>query len=397
MNYLRKMAGAGVSAALLSACGGSGFSSSTPMPVAAQLRATGPAYKSLYSFKGPDGNEPQAGLIAVSGALYGTTTYGGAHGWGTVFKITTAGAESVIYAFKGKPDGGDPDGSLILVNGQLYGTTNEGGKANDGSVFTVNPSTGKERVLFSFKGEDGLKPEGALVAINGTLYGTTTEGGRYRYGTVFAVSASGTERVLHSFKDYMDGGDGAVPEAGLTEVNGALYGMTEYGGTGNSGSIFEVSTSGTEKVIYSFEDGYDGANPSDSLTDLDGTLYGTAEGGYAGSVFKVSTSGALSVLYDFKGAPDGALPEAGVLALNGTTYGTTIHGGSSSYYCLATAGCGTVFAISASGTETVLYRFKGIRDGAFPVANLTALKGVLYGTTSAGGEKRIGTVFEVTP
>ena len=398
MNEGRKFIVACVSTALLSACAGNGLSSSTPLPLERSVRSTGPTYKSLYSFKaGQDGGWPEAGMTAMSGALYGTTSGGGVHGRGTVFKITAAGVESVVYAFGDKPDGAVPEASMMLLNGQLYGTTDEGGSANDGTVFTVNPLTGKERVILSFKGANGANPQGGLVAIGGTLYGTTSVGGRYRYGTVFSASTSGAERVLHSFKDYMNGGDGAVPQASMIDVSGALYGTTEYGGASNNGSIFEASTSGAEKVIYSFQDGADGAHPADNLRAFDGALYGTAEGGYAGSVFKVGTSGALTALYDFKAAPDGALPEAGLVALNGTLYGTTIHGGSSSYYCLATAGCGTVFSVSTSGTEQVLYRFRGIKDGAFPQANLTMLNGVLYGTTYGGGAKRFGTVFEVTP
>ena len=85
-------------------------------------------YKSLYKFKaGSDGGWPYTDLLAVSGKLYGTTDEGGAHGYGTVFQLTTSGQERVVYSFKSGSDGAYPCGGLVNVNGKLYGTTQSGG------------------------------------------------------------------------------------------------------------------------------------------------------------------------------------------------------------------------------------------------------------------------------
>ncbi len=352
----------------------------------------GVGFKSLYSFAGaPDGANPLAVLVAVNGTLYSTTYEGGKSGLGTVFKVSASGTERVLHSFTGvAPNGANPSAGLVAVNGALYGTTSLGGKSGDGTVFKVSTS-GKQHVLYSFAGApDGANPYAALVAVNGTLYGTTYEGGKSGNGSVFTVSTSGTERVLYSFKGAQDG---ANPAAGLTLVNGTLYGTTYRGGTSGNGTVFKVSVSGTEHVIYSFKGAPDGANPYAGLAALNGTLYGTTyEGGKSGngSVFKVSTSGTERALYSFKGASDGANPYAGLIALNGTLYGATFYGGNS--------GNGTIFKVSTTGTERVLYRFTGVApDGANPYASLVSVNGTLYGTTHQGGKSGNGIVFKLTP
>jgi uncharacterized repeat protein (TIGR03803 family) len=128
-----------------------------------------------------------------------------------------------------------------------------------------------------------------------------------------------------------------------------LYGTTKLGGAGcdstfGCGTVFEVSTSGTERVLYRFKGGKDGQEPAASLTVSKGALYGTTLYGgtfASGTVFKVSTSGNERVLYSFKGA-NGAYPAAGMLAISDMFYGTTENGGHSN----CSSGCGTVFRVA---------------------------------------------------
>ena len=144
----------------------------------------------------------------------------------------------------------------------------------------------------------------------------------------------------------------------------------------------------------------DGANPlADLVIDTNGNLYGTTLKGGAsgkGTVFEVTANGSETVLYNFCSQPgcrDGSSPKAGlILDTNGNLYGTTYYGG-------AKRGRGTVFELSASGTETVLHSFSANgTDGYNPVAGLVMDdKGNLYGTTLVGGANKGGTVFEVTP
>jgi uncharacterized repeat protein (TIGR03803 family) len=150
---------------------------------------------------------------------------------------TGAAKYRVVFSFGENAyayDGAGPEASLINVNGTLCGTTSGGGTykcrgVDCGTVFSVG-TTGTENVLHDFSGTpDGNFPFAGLVDMNGILYGTTANGGTYGYGTVFSITASGTETVLHSFGEgYAN--DGVVPEAGLIDVNGTLYGTTSQGG-----------------------------------------------------------------------------------------------------------------------------------------------------------------------
>jgi uncharacterized repeat protein (TIGR03803 family) len=192
------------------------------------------AYSVVYSFNvAPDGNFPEAGLLDVSGTLYGTTIGGGEFDVGTIFTIAASGGESVLYSFSDRPDGFEPAAGLIDVSGTLYGITGEGGKYNDGAVFSITTG-GSEKVLHSFGGgsADGSFPYAGLIDIKGTLYGVTTDGGSNCQpsggcGTVFSITTRGTEKILHSFGSVSDG---SAPEAALIDVSGTLYGTTALGG-----------------------------------------------------------------------------------------------------------------------------------------------------------------------
>ncbi|HLY01124.1 MAG TPA: choice-of-anchor tandem repeat GloVer-containing protein [Candidatus Cybelea sp.] len=241
-----------------------------------------------------DGQYPVAGLINVNGTLYGTAADGGADGSGIVFSLTPAGAETVLYSFKGgSADGENPSAGLVNVSGTLYGTTYEGGANADGTAFSITPA-GKEKVLHSFVGGpgDGKYPVADLVDVNGKLYGTTEEGGPFcrasHYcGTAFAITTSGKFSLLHSFGS---GADGGFPYAGLLNVNGKLYGTTADGGARSAGTIFSMTPSGKEKVLHAFGDSGDGAYPEAGLLNVKDTLYGTTSGAGAnnhGTVFSL--------------------------------------------------------------------------------------------------------------
>jgi uncharacterized repeat protein (TIGR03803 family) len=198
---------------------------------------------------------------------------------------------------------------------------------------------------------------------------------------------------LYSFQGVPDG---AVPAAGLIAVNGTLYGTTEVGGKGNGGSVFTVSTTGKEHVIYDFgSGGPDGVFPASDFVMMSGTLYGTTSAGGSqgfGTVFKIDKSGNERVLYNFKGGEDGSAPYARLAARGGMLYGTTYTGGGST---MCSQGCGTVFSVTPGGTEHVLHRFKGGSDGAGPLAPVIVVNSTLYGTTG-GGKNGTGTIFKTS-
>jgi uncharacterized repeat protein (TIGR03803 family) len=312
--------------------------------------------KTLHQFQGPDGSLPWSILLADSGTLYGETYYGGS-GHGVVFSVTTSGAETTLYSFTGGTDGSNPMGGLIAVNGTLYGTTNQGGgsgcsdssSVGCGTVFSISPS-GSESVLYRFTGNpDGANPGSApLLDVNGTLYGTTMWGGAHGKGTVFTVTTSGSEKVLHSFGS---GSDGFIPFAPLINVGGTLYGTTQAGGAHGKGTVFSISKSGSEKVLYSFAGAPDGEEPDGGLIYRNGMFYGTtliggASGciyGTCGTIYSLSPSGSERVLHRFAAGSDGALPNGAFVDLKGTLYSTTVHGGGTG---CSNTGCGTVFALT---------------------------------------------------
>lgn len=386
-----------VCVAMLAGCLRSGVSSvPNAWPNGVELNALlAGGYASLYAFQGgSDGANPYSNLTPLKGALYGTTYGGGASaGWGTVFRVNTAGQEHVLYRFQAGKDGAHPYGGLTAVSGTLYGTTYQGGDTGNGAVFKIS-TAGIEHVIYSFKsGSDGQYPYGRLLAIGGELYGTTYGGGGvYGWGTVFKVdAATGAEHVLYRFKA---GNDGAHPYAELVDVNGLLYGTTQQGGAPGWGTVFTITTGGAEHVLYSFKGGNDGEYPYGRLLAYNGTLYGTTyQGGVStgwGTVFSLTTAGKEHVLYRFQAGQDGAHPYfCGLIVVKGLLYGTTYQGGAS--------GEGTLFSVSTAGKEQVIYSFKGGSDGEYPYNGLALMNGTLYGATNIGGSTNSGTVFKYTP
>jgi uncharacterized repeat protein (TIGR03803 family) len=257
-----------------------------------------------------DGAGPLGGLIFdKEGALYGTTIGGGAFNLGTVFKLSPSGAETVLHSFAGGADGMTPESTLAMdAAGNLYGTTFQGGDDNFcqgygcGTVFKVSPA-GTETVVYAFctpdssQCTDGFEPVGSVILDKkGNLYGTTYTGGKDDFGTVFRISSTGAEKILHAFTN--GGTDGAWPYAGLAmDGAGNLYGTTIEGGTsGNIGTVFEISSTGEETILHRFTGPPgDGGYPEAPLVmDSEGNLYGTTAGGGmgyggagGGTVFKV--------------------------------------------------------------------------------------------------------------
>lgn len=380
--------------AIVAGCAHAGGATAMPPPNAFAANAPDAGFTLLYTFKGlPDGATSVAGLVASNGTLFGTTESGGQGSAGSVFTTSTAGKEKVIYSFGSHgPDGVFPAASLVMVSGKFYGTASSGGSHGFGGVFKVDTS-GNESLIYSFQGgNDGSSPYARLTLHNGVLYGTTYSGGgstkcSLGCGTIFSVTTSGSEHMLYAFQG---GADGAGPLAPLIVVNSTLYGTTGGGGKNGTGTFFKSSTSGSEKVLHNFGGDLDGSEPEAGLVSLGGKLYGTTNTGGKngqGTVFSISTSGSEHVLHSFKGGADGANPEADLVTYKGKLYGTTAAGGN--------AGQGTVFAIGTGGSISLLHAFKSA-EGSDPRARLAVVNGQLYGTTSLGGSG-FGTIFKASP
>lgn len=364
----------------------------------------------VYSFKGgADGAGPTSALLVVGGTLYGTTFGGGTYNSGTVFAVTAAGTHTVLHSFGRGEDGKQPTGGLVDAGGTLYGATYEGGVDRLGTIYAVT-FLGAETVLYSFKrgpGGDGANPVGGLASISGTLYGTTFAGGAHSGGTVFAVTTGGTEAVLHSFS--ISGAreqDGSRPEAGVIDVAGALYGTTLNGGdAGEDGTVFKLHPNENGRTLYVFGGNADGSNPAGPLLNFSGTLFGTTQGGGAdcgpefhgcGTAFMLTRQGVHQVLHSFGGGLQDGGFPTGGLIKVKNKFYGTTSLGGAH-------GCGTVFEMQAPAVaggpwiERVVYSFKGGKDGDSPEGGVISIAGALYGTTQFGGEYGGGTVFELTP
>jgi uncharacterized repeat protein (TIGR03803 family) len=198
-------------------------------------------------------------------------------------------------------------------------------------------------------------------------------------------SSGGTKIPTFSFQllySFTEGADGGIPLAGvIADRKGNIYGTT-YGGGVGAGVVFKLDPSGSESVLYTFQGAADGGAPvADLVQDPGGNLYGTAAGAGAfgyGVVFKLDPTGTEAVLYAFKGGSDGENPHGGVIRdTAGNLYGTTEGGGS--------GGAGTVFKLDPAGNETILHSFAG-PDGSLPITDLVQdAAGNLYGTTFEGG------------
>jgi uncharacterized repeat protein (TIGR03803 family) len=308
---------------------------------------------------------------------------------------------TVVHDFAGYPnDGAWPNGDLIQDEaGNLYGTTVGGGTLEGGTVFKLD-SSGAVTILHSFTynqvddSVDGFEPEAGLFrAPTGDLYGTTSVGGAYRVGTVFKLDTNNVLTTLYSFKG---GTDGSSPFSRLVSINGELYGTTLAGGGSGCyegqgcGTIFKITKGGLETILYRFAGGADGIQPQGLIRDSAGNLYGVTIGGcsqgslcpaYYGAVFKVDTTGTFTVLYTFTGGADGGAPLGRLIRdTNGNIHGVTISGGDPK------CSCGVVFELDASGRESVIRKFFDGYGGSRPNGGLLDVGGTLYGTTDLGGD-----------
>lgn len=341
----------------------------------------------IFSFDYYDGFTPWCTLLAIKGELYGTTAGGGSSYYsGTVFKVSKSGYEVTLRDLP--YDFGTPMAGLISLHDWLYGT------ASRGVAFQVGTS-GQAGWSYKVSGS----PRGRLTALNGVLYGTAYAGGGNSDGSVFAITTSGQGRILYSFKGAPDGNE---PISDLVALNGKLYGTTAYGGSrggttcqGGCGTVFEVDTSGKERVVYSFSGGKDGIEPQGALAVSNGKIYGTTlyggRGYVGGTVFEVSVPGRERILHRFNCGTGECAPEGGVIAGNGVLYGMTSAGARGPSYG------GTVFELTTSGKLRTLHSFAGYpTDGSEPLAAPVLVGRALYGTTAKGGTHDWGTIFKVT-
>jgi uncharacterized repeat protein (TIGR03803 family) len=267
------------------------------------------------------GGSSSAKLIQGSdGNLYGTTTYGstgadtqGFTGNGAVFRMTLGGALTYLKAFTGGSDGKNPINGLVQgSDGNFYGMTSRGGANNAGTIFRIT-SSGAFTVIHTFDGgAGGGVPAPALMqASDGTFYGTTQFGGGNLShcvsegcgaGTAFKITPAGAYTVLHAFTGSFtpdltapsrQATDGYRPGGGLLQAsNGNFYGTTAGGGAHGGGTAFVIMADGSYAQVFTFAGNAEGSSPTQTLIEAtDGNLYGTCQYGGAvnkGAIFRMT-------------------------------------------------------------------------------------------------------------
>ncbi len=199
-------------------------------------------FTTLHRFAVSDGAGPIGPLVeGTDGYFYGTTQFGGTHGVGTIFRISSSGNFATLFNAD-DTHGRWPFEPIQGTDGNFYGVASYGGSAGGGVVFKMTPG-GRLTVLHNFTGgSDGSNQTGLMQATDGNFYGLNNLGGAAGWGVLFRITPTGTFTVLHNF----DWGSGASPQATLLQhTNGVLYSTTTVGGTGNGG----------DGTFYSFDVG----------------------------------------------------------------------------------------------------------------------------------------------
>jgi uncharacterized repeat protein (TIGR03803 family) len=310
------------------------------------------ALTSLHPMAQSDGTTCSGLTLGTDGNFYGACQNGGANSYGTLFKVTPAGNLTVLHnfaAYGSTTDGCEPYAPPIQAsNGDFYGTTALCGANNSGTVYKLTLA-GAYSVLYNFQGppNDTVLPYGLIEGTDGVLWGVGN-GWIISHGGIFKITLAGKESLVYTFQANADGEfpNGAYPNANLIQgSNGDFYGTTYEGGSAGEGTIFEITAGGKETVLYSFPNQTDGAYPTLPLTQgPDGLLFGAATdcagGGCAqAGLFDITTKGAYENLYLYPlvcsncGQPEAPL----LLSTNGTFYSTTEQGGKGvgSFYSLS--------------------------------------------------------------
>lgn len=327
----------------------------------------------INAFDDTNGANPEGSLLlGPNGGIFGTTSFGGAPGAfnsGTVYHLAPpaspggAWTESILHSFNllYPLKGENPQDGLAAANGSLYGT--DVGQFASIIYQLTPPTTGSghwtETVLFSFPANGSS--DGELIAdASGTLYGGASDGGTH-HGIIYTLIPPATPGGSWTFAPiYGFGGapDGSGPGKLLFGANGVLYGETGSGGTSKAcangcGTVFQLTPptvqggAWTETVLYSFNGTTDGSFPGGGLVaGPNGSLYGMtpSQPGGDGAVFQLSpptVSGGtwtFTSLHSFTGTPDGQFPTSLTIdQTTGTLYGTTLIGGADNM--------GTVFSV----------------------------------------------------
>jgi uncharacterized repeat protein (TIGR03803 family) len=374
------------------------------------LQPDGTGYRQLYVFNrfAAEAQTPSGTLVSDGGSfLYGTTLLGGSNGFGTAFRIDTNGSRySVQHHFGGAKDGRYPTPELLHgLEGAWYGTTSAGGSNGYGSIYQLSADGTQYRQLYAFKGtNDGDFPLGGLIQdTSGLLFGAAASAGTNKAGTLFQLDPATSQlTLLHTF--LTNNVDGNTPSGALTRgADGALFGLTEAGGTNLAGTLFRLDPADSSyRILHHFKtNGADGILPQASLVNgLNGALYGiTQQGGNfgAGALFTILPDGSgYTILHH--------LPTTltNPLTLLKNAAALTLASGNTLFALFTEAGGSNTFggALVQAGTDGTRFsqhcQFPDLTNGPASLAGRLEQAGpAWFGTSQRGGEFGTGTIYQL--
>jgi len=203
------------------------------------------AYNTIYTFDVTHGYHPIAPPTqGVDGFLYVPVALGGTNFCGTIVQLTTAGALNNSYDFPCGSGGSFPIGPLVqAANGNFYSTTQNGGSNGEGIIYQVTTGLAVT-VLHNFGeifGDGELPGAGLLLATDGNYYGSASEGGAFDDGMLFNTTTSGSYSGLFSFNNSVNLLQMSPLSPPVQDTNGTLYGMTEFGGKADDGTVYSLN------------------------------------------------------------------------------------------------------------------------------------------------------------
>ncbi len=295
-------------------------------------------------------------------------------------------------------DGNNPQGALFYDGTNLYGTTALGGANSLGVLFSISPTGSNYYNMINFGGvlAKGTKPHGAVILVGDTLYGMTQYGGTNNKGTIFKILPNGTG--YDTLLNLNGAGSGTAPFGSLLYDGTYLYATPQIGGSNNSGTLIKIKLDGSGyKKLLDMKSAYSNASRPEGTLVSDGTwLYGVGyDGGLnnKGSVFKVHPdSTGYTDLHSFIGTGgSGNYLTSGVILVGNILYGIAQSGG--------TSGLGVMYKVDPNTMQyDTLINFRGVSNGAFPHSAPYFDGTFLYGTTFGGGiHHGNGTLFRIKP
>jgi uncharacterized repeat protein (TIGR03803 family) len=357
----------------------------------------------LAPFTSSVGHQSEAGLIRdASGNLYGTTTLGGAHNLGTIFKVANGSSAVTTVASFTANSGTYPTADLVMDSaGNLYGTTPVGGVNGLGTVFKLAAGSSTITTLAPFtSAANDLASVKLVIDPSGNLYGITPFGGANSAGSIFEIVAgSGTITTLASFSTVT----GDVPSSGLLRDSaGNLYGTTPRDGPDGFGTIYELPFNTSSITVLAPFTSTNSVEQASALTlDSHGNLFGTTQFGGSssdGSIYELPAgSSSIATLASFNGS-NGANPSsASIIDTSGNLFGTTASGGIDND--------GTIWEmVAGSNTISTVATFTGTNgspgtDGYSHNATMPSLigdgQGDYFGVAPAGAPGGLGAVYSL--